>query len=391
MHFSRRSASGLIHRRVREIGIMSQATKALLLGIFCLSVSVTAQAQSGLTQFEEALENEAELVTKIRSGILALQGAAANASGTIRRGTHAKGVCAGATFEVLNLRDSGLDRTLVERLGQGIYARPGVYQGWARFANGKGSVNPDATPDVRSLSFAVDVPAGALAPNSAAFRQDFSMNNASTFPINDAQDFEIVLRAATQGPRSLNAVELARLGATLAKGAAQENQDIAPYQMLRYWSGTAFLHGARDAVKYSARPCATNSAAPLNLESENFLGEELARRLAQDARDNSSTCFEFQIQFLDAERFRTSLRLRKPATYWVENASADWNETDETPFITVGRLTLSPGNLMDQAACESLRINVNGNTHPLNRGIGSINRARTDAEGASAERRRARN
>ena len=45
---------------------------------------------------------------------------------------------------------------------------------------------------MRALSFAVDVPAGVVGPT--ATRLDFSMNNAPTFPINDAHAFAAFMR-----------------------------------------------------------------------------------------------------------------------------------------------------------------------------------------------------
>jgi catalase len=68
------------------------------------------------------------------------------------RGTHAKGVCARAQFEVFDVT-AERDHVLAARLAKGIFAKPGVYPAVVRFANADPNVNSDFKPDVRSLSF----------------------------------------------------------------------------------------------------------------------------------------------------------------------------------------------------------------------------------------------
>ena len=52
----------------------------------------------------------------------------------IGRGTHVKGVCARAEFEVFDVTE-GRDSALAERLAKGIFAKPGVYPATVRFGN----------------------------------------------------------------------------------------------------------------------------------------------------------------------------------------------------------------------------------------------------------------
>lgn len=70
------------------------------------------------------------------------------------RGTHTKGVCARAEFEVFDVA-AGRDRVLAARLAKGIFAKPGVYRATVQFGNANPKVNSDFKPDVRSLSFSV--------------------------------------------------------------------------------------------------------------------------------------------------------------------------------------------------------------------------------------------
>ena len=82
--------------------------------------------------------------------------AAAKQHRPLGRGTHVKGVCARAQFEVFDVT-AGRDRALAARLAKGIFAKPGVYPATVRFANADPNKNSDFKPDVRSLSFSVDL------------------------------------------------------------------------------------------------------------------------------------------------------------------------------------------------------------------------------------------
>lgn len=349
------------------------------LSLSFLLISIPAFAGPVL---EQSLPTEAADVQMVVNGIAALQ--AKNAlNGKLLRGTHAKGVCVGGEFEIFDIQKLNLDPAVKAKLAKGIYSKPGKYGAQLRFANAKGEIKPDYIPDVRALSFWIDLPAGKF--SEKAQRQDFSMNNASTFPINDLHDFALLMKLLSEGPAALTPAEGLNVTATLAKGAAQELQIVQPYQQMRYWSSVAYAHGDSDAVKYTVVPCSQNEAEWLDLTNDNFLGDELVRHVNNDKQ---MSCFAFRLQLLDAENMRDPILFwkRHPASYWVENASADWDEND-APFYTVGMLKLAPKSAISAAACEAFRFNVNKNTLPEHRGLGSINRGRTSAETVSADRR----
>ena len=60
--------------------------------------------------------------------------AAAKQHRPLGRGTHAKGVCARAQFEVFDVT-VGRDLRLAARLAKGMFAKPGVYPAIVRFGN----------------------------------------------------------------------------------------------------------------------------------------------------------------------------------------------------------------------------------------------------------------
>jgi hypothetical protein len=338
--------------------------------------------------FEEKLPTEDVDIADIVKGILANQEkTAARQKRPLARGTHAKGVCVRATFEVFDLTSTVGEPAMVERLRRGIFAKPGVYGATVRFANGASSVYADSKGDVRSLSFAVDVPAGVLA--ATATRQDFSMNNAPTFPINDAHAFAALMkiRSAASAAATLKAFlglsfrDMYGLGQTIQLVIQQQRRPVQPYQRTRYWSTVPFLHGPADAVKYSAIPRPQNAARSVGTGAD-VLADELTRHLNEDPE---TSAFDFALQFLDTERMTFRGR-RQKASFWIENASVEWSET-EAPFHVVGRLTLAATSHLSAAACEATYIDVTENCTPDRRPLGNLNRARWAAESASRKAR----
>ncbi len=337
---------------------------------------------------ERDLAREVGDIEEIVEKILLLQArAAAQNRGPLRRGTHAKGVCARAQFEVFDVV-VGRDAALASRLARGVFAQPGEYPAIVRFANADPNTNSDFKPDVRALSFSVDLTQnGKVDSGASVSRQDFSMQNATTLPMNDARAFLATMKVLTAsspiaGMWSLPFSDKLRLARTLVLAQLQARQTIKPYQQLRYWSTVPFRHGPIDAVMQSATPSPDNPARPLMRTNPNGLEDELIRHLSEDSKMSS---FDFGLQFLDADRM-TYWGKRQNASFWIENASIEWSEA-EAPFHTVARLTLLPKSQLSPDASEATYFDVTGNSTPDSTPLGSINRARWPAEVASRKAR----
>ena len=337
---------------------------------------------------ERNLAREQSDIEEIIERSLLLQAnAAAKQHRPLGRGTHAKGICALAQFEVFDVT-VGRDPALAARLMQGLFAKPGVYSAIVRFANADPSKNSDFKADVRSLSFSVDLTRdGTPLPDKKIGRQDFSLQNASTLPINDSPAFLATMKLFTAsnpaaGLWSLSFRDKLRVLRTLVLAQLQARQTIKPYQQLRYWSTVPFRHGPVDVVKHSATPSSDNPAAPLRRNNPNGLQDELIRHLNEDSK---MSAFDFGLQFLDAERM-TYWGTHQDANFWIENASVRWNEA-QAPFHTVARLTLLSRSRLQPDAGEATYIDVTGNSTPDSVPLGSINRARRPAEVASRKAR----
>jgi hypothetical protein len=319
--------------------------------------------------------NEETVIAEIVRRSLLLQSQAASSQNRpLGRGTHVKGVCCKAEFQVFDTA-TGRDPVLAARLAKGLFARPGVYPAVVRFANSDPRSNSDFKPDVRSLSFSVDI--------DASGRQDFSLQNATTLPINDSAAFLATMKVLTAanpagGLWALSFKDKLRVVRTLALAQVQSRQAIRPYQSLRYWSTVPFRHGPNDVAKFSATPSPANPSRPLQHANPNGLCDELIRHLDHDGLMSS---FDFGVQFLDTERM-TYWGKHRDVDFWIENASAEWHET-EAPFQIVGRLTLLPRSVLSAKAAAEMYIDVTDNSMPDSTPVGSINRARCRAEVAS--------
>jgi hypothetical protein len=330
---------------------------------------------------------QADIEAIVEKSLLMQANAAAKQQRPLCRGTHAKGVCARAQFEVFDVI-VGREPPLATRLAQGVFAKPGAYPAVVRFANADASVNSDFKPDVRSLSFSVELARdGTASPDAKPGRQDFSMQNATTLPINDSPAFlaTISVLTASNPVRALWSLpfrDKLRVARTLALAEMQTRQAIKPYQQLRYWSTVPFRHGPTDVVKFSAIPLPDNPAQPLQRSNPKGLQDELIRHLREDGRMSG---FNFAVQFLDAEKM-TYWGKHCDANFWIENASVEWKEA-EAPFHTVARLTLLRNSQLSPEASEAVYFDVTGNSTSDSTPVGSINRARWPAEVASRKAR----
>src|SRR5271155_1677317 len=337
---------------------------------------------------ERDLASEKACIEAITEKVLQMQAKAANEQHVpLRRGTHAKGTSARAQFEVFDV-SVGRDPALATHLAKGIFAKPGVYPAIVRFGNADSKANSDFKADVRSLSFSVDLTRdGTVAADANFTRQDFSLQNTTTLPINDAPAFLAIMKLLTAsnpaaGLWSLSFKDKLRVIRTLALVQVQSHQTIKPYQRLRYWSNVPFRHGPVDVVKYSATPSSDNPAGPLQKNNPNGLQDELIRHVQEDGKMSS---FDFSVQFLDTDRMKYWGKLRD-ANFWIENASVEWKEA-EAPFHTIARLTLLPKSHLRPDVAEATYIDVTGNSTPDSTPVGSINRARQPAEVASRKAR----
>jgi hypothetical protein len=344
---------------------------------------------AGPVEFELKPPDENRYISEIVRAVLTLQASIARQDKEPPlRGTHAKGSAVHAVFEVMDVSANGRSPALAARLGKGLFAHSGSYPAIVRFANAVSAPASDAKADVRAMSFSVQVPDGLV--GKGVTRLDFSLNSATTFPMNDAHAFAAFINVMAS-PGAWGKLRtfwkmpirdaLAFLKVALLGGMQQQQTPKVAYQQQRYWSTTPYQHGDSDAVKYSATPNPTN---PSKFErvGPDCLQDELARHVNEDPRMSE---WQFGVQFLDTERM-THRGRRREASFWVENAAVEWRE-DQAPFHTVARLRFVPKSMLTAEETAEQYIDVTGHSTPETRPLGGINRTRWFAERASRSAR----
>ena len=262
---------------------------------------------------------------------------------------------------------------------------PASYLAIVRFANSAQQARSDWVPDIRSLSFSVDLTSTSGA--AAAPRQDYALQSAATLPFDDVHAFAVfarVMAAPNDGiaAGSLPFHDQLVFARTKLQIMQQQRQPVRPYQQLRYWSNVPFRHGGADIVRYSLLPSAMNAARPLQRHNAHALRDELARHLVED---QPASTFDVALQFMDVAAMTHQGRHRD-AAFWIEQPSVEWPER-QAPFHVVARLRLLPMPPLDQAAAERLYIDVNEHSLPDHQPVGAVNRARWHAQVASRKAR----
>ncbi len=283
-------------------------------------------------------------------------------SGPIRRFNQGRAAgCVDAEFIVA--------ADLPPALRVGLFAAPGTYRAFIRFANASSAT--DREKDVRGMSISIaDVPGENLTPGSTS--QDFVLNSHPVMVAPDTKEFMAFLQANEAGGlrRILYFARhpaLARIGVA-ARGRPSCHLDIP------YWSTTPYLFGAGRAVKYVARPASQRTSPMPSSLSDNYLGDALRKHL-----DTSDARFEFLVQFQT-----------DPVRMPIEDATVEWKEADSPP-VSVASIRIPRQQVGAPATgrCEDVAFNP---WHSLveHRPLGSLNRARRAIYPALSEFRRRR-
>jgi hypothetical protein len=374
-----------------------------------LSLPLVAGISKDFEVYEGGSEStEKVLVDRLLKNFVFVQMAGAT-KGKLNRGTHSKGVCAKGQLRIENIAKANPTTSpdMVEKVSKGLFASPGSYPvPFLRFANGKSAIGKDTDPDVRSLSFSVDL--------GKQGRQDFSLNSVTIFPVESLTAFNLFLEAeikpalagkaaAAKETDPAKAAEVGRAVAaeTLKKyleGLTAEEKGIlarakalrdqvtsqgaSSYRKKEYWSGTPFKLGDSLATKQWMVPCdgITDHKTPAGA-TENFLQDEFKSYVSE--KNNESICFNFYVQPLDAQKMQLDGK-KYSQSEWVENATLDWDAAGVEPYH-VATLNIEQGSLLSDAECDDPKNAIDVSTHSLaeHAPLGRINRARTLVEAQS--------
>lgn len=294
----------------------------------------------------------------------------------VSRGAHAKAHgCVKAYFNVLN--------QIEDRFKHGVFKQPGKqYKAWIRFSNGHFdlSISKDSKNDARGMAIKLLHPPGEplqIAANDVT-TQDFLLTNSPVFFIKNIYDYNDLVEA----PNDLlgfifNGMNPFKWRFREIKIATKTLTPPPPTLLSpQFYSITAYKLGPHN-IKYSAIPCKTQSATPIEEHTDpDFLRKDLVNTLQQE-----NACFEFAIQLQMPEKNMS-----------IEDPTVEWKESD-SPFINLAEINI-PKQTFDtpeqQKFCENLSF-APWHALPEHRPIGQFNRMRRAVYPASSEYRHASN
>ena len=311
---------------------------------------------------EEVIDPGEESVTAAFIAFLEEASRRRHPTGPIRRFNQGRAAgCVEAEFVV----PAGLPAAL--RVG--LFAAPGSYRAFIRFANASSA--SDREKDVRGMSISVaDVPGENL--TSGATSQDFVLNSHPVMVAPDTKTFMDFLEANEAGGlRRILYIAghptLARIGLA-ARGQPSCHLDIP------YWSTTPYLFGPGRAVKYIVTPRSTRTSEVPSPLTDDYLAEALRKHLESDDAE-----FDFLVQFqVDAERMP------------IEDATVEWKEED-SPYVAVAHIRIPRQHVAAPGAQSGEDLAFNP-WHSLieHRPLGNMNRARRAIYPALSKFRRQR-
>lgn len=286
------------------------------------------------------------------------------APGSARRDAHPKAHgCVKANVTV----GQNLDSTL----SKGVFQPGKSYSAWIRFSNGDGDPNrPDFEGDGRGMAIKLlDIGADTLLPDDqGAKTQDFIMISHPVFLINDVESYTSLISHVNSDNWFVSIfrplllpLDLGFSGVLIARDTTSKKIDN-PLKT-RYWSMVPYQLGvgdARQAIKFSARPCSPHTHAVPAGADKDFLRTAMRNTLSTE-----DACMELLVQP------RTSISMS------VENSKTEWLEAD-APFHSVARIDI-PKQKFDTPAqnefCENLSFTP-WHALPEHRPLGAVNRMR---------------
>lgn len=243
---------------------------------------------------------------------------------------------------------------LPDALAQGLFAAPGTYPVIMRLSTNPGDVLDDSVSTPRGLALKVIGVAGERLPDAEGSNQDFVMANAPAFSAGTPKQFLKSLKplaASTDTPQILKKVLSAALrgaetvveavggkSATLISlGGHPETHILGE----TFYSQVPILYGSYVA-KVAVRPASPDvkrlTDAPLNVNGKpNGLREAVSAFFAENGAE-----WDLCVQLATSTD-----------TMPIEDASVAWPE-DESPYVTVARITAKPQNAWDEAKHERI-------------------------------------
>jgi hypothetical protein len=267
-----------------------------------------------------------------------------------------------------------LESNLAPELQVGLFAAPGTFPAWVRFANA--TDGPHTEKDFRGMSIKLT---GVSGPKllGTGDTLDFVLNSYPVLFVGNPEDFRDFADYSLNSSPLLFFLNPFNPHIKEFRIVLAGRRHHPSHLAIPYYSTTPHLFGDGSAVKYAARPCNGGTTAELPDElSGDYLRDAMRGQVA-----TAGACFDFMVQFqTDAESMP------------IEDATVEWDESI-SPYRKVARIVIPPQTFESPAQmefCENLAFNP-WRTLPEHRPLGGLNRVRKDLYQTMAEFRHQNN
>lgn len=264
-----------------------------------------------------------------------------------------------------------IEDDLPEELRRGLFARLDSYDAWVRFSSAPPRQKADYKASGRGVAIKITGVEGEFLDSShaTAGEQDFLLTTSPVLSPGTVANYKRSMVAITKGfphnlPYLLTPTNWRRIYLTLKYMRKHQHLLEIPY-----FSGSPFLFGAGQAVKFSLQPVDPQQKLYPKDKSDHFLQERLQADLLED-----SCQFNFLVQFQEDAH-------KEP----VEDTSREW----KTPFRKLAVLTIPSQHFLREERYQYGQKLVFSPWNGLaaHRPLGGINRARKAVyEALAAER-----
>jgi hypothetical protein len=260
----------------------------------------------------------------------------------------------------------------------GLFREPKTYRAFVRSSSASGKIQPDSVADLRGFAIKVTGVDGAPAsPDDEPGTQDFVLLSYHFMPLGTVALFHDAIYHSIKTHRLLFVAKMIVTGRKRILHQLDDARRHATSPLdIRYWSTTPYLFGPDRVAKYTVVPTSAYKSELPSPLGETYLRDNMARHLSAH-----EATFDFKVQVRS-----------DPAKMHVEDSAIEWKES-ETPFVKVATLRIPKQDFATrerEELAENLRFTP-GHALVDHRGIGGLNRARTQIYRALSRFRHERN
>jgi catalase len=335
----------------------------------------TNSNKTPVTQFEQVAPGELGMIKEIEDLTVQLMKQRYQNAQPLRNVHPKDHGCVSATFTI--------NPDIGAQFRHGIFSFPGrAYKSLIRFSNATAAIENDVSAEGKASSRGIaikvlDIDGDVLLSGPSGKTQDFLFINLPVFAVaNVAEYLELTkvqlafkdditpfFAGAPDLPPSK--IKTFQIASQIAQTQVANPVDTA------YFSGSPFLLGSDQAVKFSIKPRVIQNTPMPAAPTPNYLREALAKTL--DENNGKTVVFDFRVQVRNNESFK------------IEDATDLWPES-VSPFVNIATITIEPQNFNTEERMKECTKLVFSPWHasPALQPLGGINRLRRAAYLASS-------